>query len=102
MLEAKNTSVTGLTSGIESYLFKKHKIDYVKGTAKFTSPTDLHVSLLEGGETAVQAKNIIIATGSEVTPFPGIEIDEKQIVSSTGALDLQEVPKKVRSRVGSG
>ena len=95
MLAAKNASVTGLTSGIESYLFKKNKIDYVKGTAKFASPTQLSVKLTEGGETMVEAKNIIIATGSEVTPFPGIEIDEKQIVSSTGALDLQEVPKKV-------
>jgi dihydrolipoamide dehydrogenase len=95
MLAAKNASVTSLTSGIESYLFKKHKIDYVKGTAKFASPTQLSVALTEGGETMVEAKNVIIATGSEVTPFPGIEIDEKQIVSSTGALDLQEVPKKV-------
>lgn len=97
MLAAKNASVTGLTSGIESYLFKKHKIDYVKGTAKFSSPTQLNVALTEGGETMLEAKNVIIATGSEVTPFPGIEIDEKQIVSSTGALDLQEVPKKVGS-----
>jgi dihydrolipoamide dehydrogenase len=97
MLAAKNASVTGLTSGIESYLFKKHKIDYVKGTAKFSSPTQLNVALTEGGETMLEAKNVIIATGSEVTPFPGIEIDEKQIVSSTGALDLQEVPKKVSS-----
>ncbi|KAH8088206.1 hypothetical protein HD553DRAFT_307628 [Filobasidium floriforme] len=95
MLAAKNASVTGLTSGIESYLFKKHKIDYVKGTAKFSSPTQLNVALTEGGETMLEAKNVIIATGSEVTPFPGIEIDEKQIVSSTGALDLQEVPKKM-------
>lgn len=95
MLAAKTQAVTGLTSGIETYLFKKHKIDYVKGTAKFASPTKLDVALNEGGDTQVEAKNIIIATGSEVTPFPGIEIDEKQIVSSTGALDLQEVPKKV-------
>jgi len=96
MLKAKDTSVTGLTKGIE-LLFKANKVDYIKGTASFVSPTRLSVQLLDGGETEVDAKNIIIATGSEVSPFPGggIEIDEKQIVSSTGALDLQEVPRKM-------
>ncbi len=97
MLAAKATSVKSLTSGIESYLFKKNKVDYIQGAASFTSPTQLTIALNEGGETQIEGKNIIIATGSEVTPFPGIEIDEKQIVSSTGALDLQEVPKKVRN-----
>jgi dihydrolipoamide dehydrogenase len=96
MLKAKDTSVTGLTKGVEM-LFKQNKVDYIKGAASFVSPTRLSVDLLEGGSTEVEAKNIIIATGSEVSPFPGgaIEIDEKQIVSSTGALDLQEVPKKM-------
>ncbi|KAJ6618216.1 dihydrolipoamide dehydrogenase [Mycena sp. CBHHK59/15] len=96
MLEAKNTAVTGLTKGIE-FLFKQNKVDYIKGAASFVSPTKISVKLLEGGETEVDAKNIIIATGSEVTPFPGggIPIDEKQIVSSTGVLDLQEVPEKL-------
>ena len=94
MLKAKDTSVTALTKGIEG-LFKKNKVDYIKGEASFESSTRLSVNLLEGGQTEVEAKNIIIATGSEVTPFPGIEIDEKQIVSSTGALDLQKVPEKM-------
>lgn len=94
MLDAKNNSVVGLTSGIE-YLFKKNKVDYIKGTGSFVSNNKLHVSLLDGGETEIETKNTIIATGSEVTPFPGLQIDEKQIVSSTGALDLQEVPKKM-------
>lgn len=96
MLEAKNTAVVGLTKGIE-HLFKANKVDYIKGAASFVSPTQLSVQLLEGGETKVDAKNIVIATGSEVAPFPGggIEIDEKQIVSSTGALELQEVPGKM-------
>lgn len=96
MLKAKDTSVTGLTKGIET-LFKQNKVDYIKGAASFVSPTKLTVELLEGGTTEVEAKNVIIATGSEVSPFPGggIEIDEKQIVSSTGALELQEVPKKM-------
>lgn len=94
MLKAKDKSVKGLTSGVE-YLFKKNKVDYIKGTASFASSTQLDVALLDGGNTQVEAKNILIATGSEVTPFPGIEIDEKQIVSSTGALDLQQVPEKM-------
>ncbi|KAL0958993.1 hypothetical protein HGRIS_014307 [Hohenbuehelia grisea] len=96
MLKAKNDAVTGLTKGIE-FLFKNNKVDYIKGAGSFISPTKIGVQLLEGGETEVEAKNIIIATGSEVAPFPGgaIQIDEKQIVSSTGALDLQEVPGKM-------
>lgn len=96
MLKAKDTSVTGLTKGVEM-LFKQNKVDYIKGAASFISPTRLSVDLLEGGSTEVEAKNIVIATGSEVSPFPGggIEIDETQIVSSTGALELQEVPKKM-------
>ncbi|GAA99805.1 uncharacterized protein L969DRAFT_100794 [Mixia osmundae IAM 14324] len=94
MLKAKDGSVKALTGGVEG-LFKKNKVDYIKGTASFHSPTELDVSLNDGGETRISAKNVIIATGSEVTPFPGIEVDEKRVVSSTGALDLQEVPKKM-------
>lgn len=97
MLAAKTNSVKSLTGGIETYLFKKNGIDYIKGAGSFASPTQINVALNEGGETQVEAKNVIIATGSEVTPFPGIEIDEERIVSSTGALDLKEVPKKVRT-----
>ena len=76
-------------------LLKKNKVDYIKGMASFASPTSVDVQLLDGGNTQVEAKNIIIATGSEVTPFPGVEIDEKQIVSSTGALSLEKVPEKM-------
>ena len=94
MLAAKNKSVTALTGGIE-YLFKKNKVDYIKGTASFASTTEIDVELNEGGSTQISAKNTIIATGSEVTPFPGMEIDEEQIVSSTGVLDLQKVPEKL-------
>lgn len=97
MLAAKNASVKALTGGIEGFLFKKNGVDYIKGEASFASPTQVNVKLTEGGETQVEAKNVIIATGSEVTPFPGITIDEERIVSSTGALDLKEVPKKVSS-----
>jgi dihydrolipoamide dehydrogenase len=96
MQAAKTASVKALTGGIESYLFKKYGVEYIKGAASFASPNQINVALTEGGETQVEAKNVIIATGSEVTPFPGIEIDEERIVSSTGALDLKEVPKRVR------
>lgn len=96
MLKAKDTSVVGLTKGVES-LFKKNKVDYIKGSASFVSPTRIAIKLNDGGETEIEAKNVVIATGSEVAPFPGgaIEIDEKQIVSSTGALELKQVPRKM-------
>ena len=95
MRAAKDSAVKSLTGGVENYLFKKNGVDYIKGAASFASPNQINVALNDGGETQVEGKNVIIATGSVVTPFPGIEIDEKRIVSSTGALDLQEVPKKV-------
>ena len=94
MLAAKDKSVSALTGGVE-YLLKKNKIDYIKGTASFASATEIDIALLDGGNSQITTKNTIIATGSEVTPFPGVEIDEKQIVSSTGVLDLQEVPGKL-------
>ncbi|KAH9821246.1 hypothetical protein DFH28DRAFT_1217925 [Melampsora americana] len=97
MLKAKDKAVSTLTKGIEG-LFKKNKVDYFKGHGAFSSPTSITIDLLNGeGKKDVTAKNIIIATGSEVSPFPGgsIEIDEKQIVSSTGALELPSVPKKM-------
>lgn len=94
MLGAKEKAVKALTGGVE-YLLKKNKVDYIKGAASFASPTELSIDLLDGGSTQISGKNIIIATGSEVTPFPGIEIDEVQIVSSTGVLDLTSVPKKL-------
>jgi dihydrolipoamide dehydrogenase len=96
MLKAKDDAVTGLTKGVE-FLFKQNKVDYIKGAASFISPTQISVALNDGGETTVDTENVIIATGSEVAPFPGgsIEIDEQQIVSSTGALSLEKVPEKM-------
>jgi len=96
MLKAKEDSVKGLTKGIE-FLFKQNKVDYIKGTGSFITPNKIKVNLLEGGETEIETKNVLIATGSEVAPFPGgaIEIDEQQIVSSTGALELSKVPGKM-------
>jgi dihydrolipoamide dehydrogenase len=96
MLKAKDDSVKGLTKGIE-FLFKQNKVDYIKGTGSFITPNKIKVNLLDGGETEIETKNVVIATGSEVAPFPGgaIEIDEQQIVSSTGALELSKVPGKM-------
>jgi dihydrolipoamide dehydrogenase len=94
MMKAKDDSVSGLTKGVE-FLFKKNKVDYIKGTASFADEHSINVNLIEGGETQIRGKNIIIATGSESTPFPGLEIDEKKVVTSTGAIALTEVPKKL-------
>lgn len=84
--------VKGLTSGIEG-LFAKNKVDYVKGFGKLTGNTSITATLNDGSEKKIEAKNIIIATGSEATPFPGIPFDEQVFVSSTGALELKKVPK---------
>ena len=94
-MEAKEKSVTSLTKGIE-FLFKKNGVDYYKGTGAIAGPNEVRVNPLEGGEEqTIRTKNIIIATGSEATPFPGLEVDEKRIVTSTGAIALTEVPKKM-------
>lgn len=100
MMQAKDTSVDGLTKGVE-FLFKKNKVEYVKGTGSFVGEHDIKVNLIEGGERNFRGKNIIIATGSEATPFPGLNIDEKRIITSTGAIALTEVPKKM-TVIGGG
>ncbi|GLJ29302.1 hypothetical protein SUGI_0577750 [Cryptomeria japonica] len=94
MMAQKTKAVTGLTKGIEG-LFKKNKVTYVKGAGKIVSGSEVSVDLPDGGNSMVKGKHIIIATGSEVKPLPGITIDENKIVSSTGALSLKEVPKKL-------
>lgn len=97
MLKSKQSAVTGLTGGIE-YLFKKNKVDYVKGWGKFASPHEIEVDLNAGGKQTINAKNIIIATGSEPNDLPessGLKIDEEFVISSTGALSLQKIPKKM-------
>jgi dihydrolipoamide dehydrogenase len=82
-------AVTGLTKGIE-FLFKKNKVDWVKGYATFK---DAHTVSVGGKD--VTAKNIVIATGSSVTPLPGVTVDQKVVVDSTGALELPKVPKRM-------
>ena len=92
MLGRKEKVVGDLTKGIE-LLFKKNKVTYVKGIGRITGKREVSVGLNDGGARTLAAKNIIVATGSEVTPLPGIKIDETRIVSSTGALALAKVPK---------
>jgi len=93
MLANKDKIVLDLTKGIEG-LFKKNNVTYYQGLGKITGREK--VSISNGGKShEIAAKNIIIATGSEVAQIPGIEIDEKHIVSSTGALSLGKVPKKM-------
>ncbi|ONH69894.1 Dihydrolipoyl dehydrogenase, mitochondrial [Cyberlindnera fabianii] len=99
--KAKDTAVNQLTGGIEM-LFKKNGVTYYKGNGSFVDEKTVAVKAIEGGEDAtVQADHIIVATGSEVTPFPGITIDEERIVSSTGALSLKEIPKRL-AIIGGG
>merc|ERR1719351_676156 len=94
MMEQKSQAVKGLTSGIAG-LFKAYNVTRVDGVGSIKSPNSVSVKKSDGGEEVINTKNILIATGSEVTPFPGIEVDEERIVSSTGALSLKEVPKKM-------
>jgi dihydrolipoamide dehydrogenase len=93
MLGRKDKVVGENTRGIE-FLFRKNKVEWVKGRARFLAPGKLAIDG-EGGTREIAAKHVIVATGSESVPLPGIEIDEKRIVSSTGALALPSVPKRL-------
>jgi dihydrolipoamide dehydrogenase len=94
MMSQKEEAVEGLTKGIE-FLFKKNKVEYVKGRGKILGKGKVEVALAEGGTRVLETKNIVIATGSEPASLPGIDIDEDRIVSNTGALSLKAVPKKL-------
>ncbi|MBT7942118.1 MAG: dihydrolipoyl dehydrogenase [Alphaproteobacteria bacterium] len=102
MMARKDKVVVDLTQGIE-FLMKKNKIDYHVGEGQITAPGTVMVKGSEKGakKQTLKTANIIIATGSEVTPLPGVTIDEKHIVSSTGALALGAVPKTL-AVVGAG
>lgn len=89
MMGFKDEVVEANTKGIE-FLFKKNKVTHIEGAAEITAPGKVKV-----GKDEYEAESIIIATGSDVVSLPGIEIDEKKIVSSTGALELSEVPKSM-------
>ena len=92
MMANKNKVVKDNTAGIE-FLFKKNKIDWLKGKGRISGKNEVTVEG-DGGAEVIGAKNIIIATGSESIPVAGVEVDEQRIVTSTGALELTEVPKR--------
>ncbi|MFP3921199.1 MAG: dihydrolipoyl dehydrogenase [Dichotomicrobium sp.] len=94
MMGFKDEAVTGNTQGIE-FLFKKNKIDSHQGTGRIAGQGTVEVKGADGSTTTLNAKAIVIATGSDSARLPGIEVDEKRIVTSTGALDLPEVPNKM-------
>ena len=99
MMKNKEKAVTTLTKGIE-YLFKKNKVTYFKGSASFKNINEVSI-LAESKETIIQTDKTIISTGSEPVSIPGMEFDEEKILSSTGALSLSKLPKKM-AVVGGG
>mmetsp|Transcript_5353 Transcript_5353/g.7893 ORF Transcript_5353/g.7893 Transcript_5353/m.7893 type:complete len:500 (+) Transcript_5353:85-1584(+) len=103
MQQAKAKTVKGLTGGIE-HLLKKHKVDYFKGKGTLTGPTEVSVALNDSSGTQIlSTKNIVIATGSEVTPLPPVPVDNagQRIVDSTGALEISKIPETM-AVVGGG
>ena len=94
MMAQKAESVEALTKGVE-FLMKKNKVDYIKGWGRIAGPGKVVVKAEDGSETTLEAKDIVIATGSEPTPLPGVTVDNVRIVDSTGALSLPEVPKSL-------
>jgi dihydrolipoamide dehydrogenase len=99
----KDRVVTGLTKGVE-FLFKKNKIDWIKGTARLTGGggAPVGVDVFEGEKQTLRPrKNVIVATGSAARSVPGIEIDRKRIITSDEAINLREVPKQI-AIMGSG
>jgi dihydrolipoamide dehydrogenase len=93
MMGRKDKVVGDLTKGVE-FLFKKNKVTWVKGIGRITAPGKVEVKATDGGAAQqLEAKSIVIATGSTVIDLPGVEVDEKRIVSSTGALTLAKVPE---------
>ncbi|HEY4134621.1 MAG TPA: dihydrolipoyl dehydrogenase [Alphaproteobacteria bacterium] len=90
----KDKTVKSNVDGV-AFLFKKNKIEWFKGAGSLAGGGKVNVALNAGGTATLTAKNIVIATGSDVVSLPGIAIDEKTIISSTGALALSEVPKRL-------
>src|SRR5208282_1960950 len=94
MMGRKDQVVTTLTRGVE-FLFRKNKIDWLKGKGRIAAPRRVAVTGADGTVREVEAGALIIASGSESTPLPGVAIDEKRIVSSTGALAFDRVPGRL-------
>jgi len=94
MMDRKNNVLSDLNKGIEG-LFKKNKITYYKGFGTIESNSSVNIKLNEGGLETINTKAIIIATGSDIIRIPNVEIDEKTIISSDGALELEKVPSSM-------
>ena len=94
MMKSKDKAVTVLTKGVE-FLLKKNKVSYFKGVGSFKSKNEISIINFDNKETIINAEKIVIATGSVPVSLPGIEFDEKTILSSTGALKIEKVPKKM-------
>jgi dihydrolipoamide dehydrogenase len=94
MLAFKDSGVKGNVDGV-AFLLRKHKIDHFHGTGRILGPGKVEVTFINGEKQAVESKAIVIATGSEVAALPGIAIDEETVISSTGALSLNKVPKRM-------
>jgi dihydrolipoamide dehydrogenase len=94
MLVFKDEAVDGNVKGVD-FLMKKNKIDVVFGAARITAPGKVEVKAADGKTQTLETKNIVIASGSDVAKLKGIEIDEKRVVSSTGAIALEKVPEKL-------
>ena len=94
MMQNKNNAVTVLTKGIE-FLFKKNKVTYFKGIGSFNSANKISILDKSNKQTIIEAEKTIVSTGSDPVSLPGIDFDEKKILSSTGALSLSSVPKKM-------
>lgn len=100
MMGRKEKVVETLTRGVE-FLFRKNKVDWLKGHARIAAPGRISVGSGNGAAQEIDAEHIVIATGSESTPLPGLAIDEERIVSSTGALAFPQVPERL-AVVGGG
>jgi dihydrolipoamide dehydrogenase len=100
MMARKDKVVTTLTRGVE-FLFRKNKVDWLKGAARIAAPGHLSITGADAAVQEIEATSIVIATGSESTPLPGIAVDENCVVSSTGALALERVPERM-AVIGGG
>jgi len=100
MIGRKDAVVKQLTQGVE-FLMKKNKVTYIVGEGKITASDEVSVTLNDGGTEIIKGENIVIATGSDVATLPFLEIDETVMLSSTGAMELKKVPKKL-AVIGGG
>jgi dihydrolipoamide dehydrogenase len=91
MMKQKSDSVGQLTKGVE-FLFKKNKVDWIKGAGRLAGPGRVEVTAADGAKTMLEARATVIASGSRPAPLAGVQVDQRRIVDSTGALELPEVP----------